>query len=95
MAEELEQSTAQPETEAQPEPEATPEPQPQPNERFKWYILHAYSGFERKVRESIASRVEAFGLGDLGRNRLSVELDRAGHFSGRGSVPTHSAQTLV
>jgi transcriptional antiterminator NusG len=23
------------------------------NERFRWYILHAYSGFERKVRESI------------------------------------------
>jgi len=31
------------------------------NERFRWYILHAYSGFERKVRESIQSRVEAFG----------------------------------
>ena len=21
------------------------------NENFKWYIIHAYSGFERKVRE--------------------------------------------
>ena len=30
--------------------------QPVRNERFKWYILHAYSGFERKVRESIESR---------------------------------------
>jgi transcriptional antiterminator NusG len=47
--------------------EAAEEPQPaeeEPvrNENFKWYILHAYSGFERKVRESIQSRVQAFGL---------------------------------
>ena len=34
------------------------------NPNFKWYILHAYSGFERKVRESIESRVQAFGLKD-------------------------------
>jgi len=32
------------------------------NERFRWYIIHAYSGFERKVRESIETRVQAFGL---------------------------------
>ena len=42
--------------------EQTGEAQPERNERFKWYILHAYSGFERKVRESIQSRVQAFGL---------------------------------
>ena len=29
---------------------------------MKWYIIHAYSGFERKVRESLESRVQAFGL---------------------------------
>lgn len=46
----------------------------QPNERFKWYILHAYSGFERKVRESIESRVQAFGLGDrVGRVMIPTE----------------------
>ena len=33
--------------------------EPAANERFKWYIIHAYSGFERKVRESIESRVQA------------------------------------
>ena len=44
------------------------------NERFRWYILHAYSGFERKVRESIQSRVEAFGLGDrVGRVMIPTE----------------------
>lgn len=32
------------------------------NPNFRWYILHAYSGFERKVKESIMSRVQAFGL---------------------------------
>ena len=31
-------------------PVETPEAPPERNERFKWYILHAYSGFERKVR---------------------------------------------
>src|SRR5215472_19244645 len=46
------------------EVEQTGEGQPERNERFKWYILHAYSGFERKVKESILSRVQAFGLGD-------------------------------
>jgi len=30
----------------------------------RWYIIHAYSGFERKVAESLKSRIEAFGLGD-------------------------------
>ena len=32
------------------------------NPNMKWYIIHAYSGFERKVRESLESRVQAFGL---------------------------------
>ncbi len=52
----------------------TGEPQPERNERFKWYILHAYSGFERKVRESIQSRVQAFGLTDrVGRVMIPTE----------------------
>ena len=32
------------------------------NPNFRWYILHAYSGFERKVRESLLSRIQAFGM---------------------------------
>src|SRR2546430_17678383 len=34
------------------------------NANMRWYIIHAYSGFERKVRESLESRVQAFGLQD-------------------------------
>ena len=60
MAEEIEKSAEQ--------------PAPEHNERFKWYILHAYSGFERKVKESIQSRVQAFGLLDrVGRVMIPTE----------------------
>jgi transcriptional antiterminator NusG len=75
MAEELEQPAAQQDPQPQPEPDLQPaEPQPERNERFKWYILHAYSGFERKVRDSIQSRVAAFGLQDkVGRVMIPTE----------------------
>jgi transcriptional antiterminator NusG len=69
MADELEQTAAEvaPESEAQPEVPAR-------NENFKWYILHAYSGFERMVRESIESRIEAFGLKEkVGRVMIPTE----------------------
>ncbi|HEY1212678.1 transcription termination/antitermination factor NusG [Terriglobus albidus] len=47
---------------------------PPTNENFKWYIIHAYSGFERKVRESIESRVQAFGLQNkIGRVMIPTE----------------------
>jgi len=54
--------------------ETTPELAPPVNERFRWYIIHAYSGFERKVRESIESRVQAYGLHDrIGRIMVPTE----------------------
>ena len=54
--------------------EAAEQIPPVRNERFMWYILHAYSGFERKVRESIQSRVQAFGLSDrVGRVMIPTE----------------------
>ena len=41
---------------------------------MKWYIIHAYSGFERKVRESLESRILAFGLeGRMGRVLIPTE----------------------
>jgi len=34
-------------------------------ERIKqWYIVHTYSGFEKKVAESLRQRVQAYGLQD-------------------------------
>jgi transcriptional antiterminator NusG len=44
------------------------------NANFKWYIIHAYSGFERKVRESLESRIQAFGLQNrIGRIMIPTE----------------------
>jgi transcription termination/antitermination protein NusG len=59
---------------------ATEQLSPAANEQFKWYIIHAYSGFERKVRESIESRVQAFGL----QNRI-----------GRVMIPTEPVTEIV
>jgi transcription termination/antitermination protein NusG len=53
---------------------------PPANENFKWYIIHAYSGFERKVRESLEGRIEAFGL----QNRI-----------GRIEIPTEPVSEIV
>ena len=41
---------------------SVPEQLPPSNPNFRWYIIHTYSGFERKVKESLESRVQAFGL---------------------------------
>ena len=72
MAEELVQAGQAEQAVEQTDPQAPPPPER--NERFKWYILHAYSGFERKVRESIQSRIQAFGLGDkVGRVMIPTE----------------------
>ncbi len=48
--------------------------EPVRNPNMKWYIIHAYSGFERKVRESLESRVQAFGLQDkIGKVLIPTE----------------------
>jgi transcriptional antiterminator NusG len=77
MTEEIQDNTAT-------TPEATEAPAeqlgPAANENFKWYIIHAYSGFERKVRESIESRVQAFGL----QNRI-----------GRVMIPTEPVTEII
>ena len=47
---------------------------PPVNENFKWYIIHAYSGFERKVRESLESRIRAYSLENkIGRIMIPTE----------------------
>ena len=46
----------------------------EPENKLKWYIIHAYSGFERKVKESLESRIRAFGLEHkIGRIEIPVE----------------------
>jgi transcriptional antiterminator NusG len=35
-----------------------------PADGKQWYIIHTYSGFERKVKESLRTRADAFGFGD-------------------------------
>jgi transcriptional antiterminator NusG len=39
-----------------------PIPQEEPGPVMNWYIIHAYSGFENKVAESLRSRAQAFGF---------------------------------
>ncbi len=52
-------------------PEQPPVPQ---NPNMKWYIIHTYSGFERKVKESLESRIQAFGLQDkIGKVMIPTE----------------------
>jgi transcriptional antiterminator NusG len=31
----------------------------------QWYVVHTYSGFERKVKESLEQRVQSMGLAEL------------------------------
>src|SRR5947199_13925 len=41
---------------------------------MQWYIIHTYSGFEKKVKESLESRVAAFSLQDkIGRVMIPME----------------------
>ena len=41
---------------------------------MQWYIIHTYSGFEKKVKESLESRVAAFRLQDkIGRVLIPME----------------------
>jgi transcriptional antiterminator NusG len=47
------------------EAETTPAALPAGNPRHKWYIVHAYSNFEKKVKEHILDQARAQGLDDL------------------------------
>jgi transcriptional antiterminator NusG len=55
-----EQPTESVENAAAAEVAGAPETPVNPN--MKWYIIHSYSGFERKVKESLESRIRAFNL---------------------------------
>jgi transcriptional antiterminator NusG len=60
--EKIESAAISDEAQHAPPADAGPGGEPARNPNMKWYIIHAYSGFERKVRESLESRVQAFGL---------------------------------
>ena len=43
----------------------------------EWYIIHTYSGYERKVAESLKIRVEAFGMTEeFGESLVPEEAHR-------------------
>jgi transcription termination/antitermination protein NusG len=52
---------------AEPLPEGAESAAPVPEDAAttkRWYIIHAYSGFEQKVAESLRTRAQAFGFAD-------------------------------
>jgi transcriptional antiterminator NusG len=54
-----------PEAEASAEASAAPSPvAPSEGGARQWYIIHTYSGFENKVRQSLRQRADAYGMGD-------------------------------
>ncbi len=61
-----------PEAEAEPQHAAAPDEPTQPLKN--WYIVHAYSGFEQKVADSLRTRAQAFGFADrLGQILIPTE----------------------
>ena len=55
-------------------PQVEPEPEPEPVDQMKWYIVHTYSGFEAKVKESLRQRVEAMNMGrEIGEVLIPTE----------------------
>jgi transcriptional antiterminator NusG len=55
---------AVPEVPAGGDAQSAAEAVPAANPNMGWYIIHTYSGFENKVKESLRSRAEAFGYAD-------------------------------
>ena len=53
---------------------SAPPPAEEPGTTKHWYIIHAYSGFEQKVAESLKSRSQAFGFAErLGQVLIPTE----------------------
>ena len=63
-----------------------------------WYIIHTYSGFENKVRESLEQRVQAYGLQDeIGEMLIPTEdvVEKRGGREGRESKRFFPGYILV
>src|SRR5688572_23624973 len=60
-----------------------------------WYIVHTYSGFEKKVAESLGQRVQAYGLqNEIGEILIPTE-DVVEMRSGRKVVTPRSEERRV
>jgi transcriptional antiterminator NusG len=60
----------------------------------KWYIVHTYSGFEERVKETLKQRAEALGMGDkFGEIRIPTEtiVELRGGRSARPSASSSRA----
>ena len=60
---------------AMPDIPVTPaEPQRDPDSPLQWYIVHTYSGFEERVKETLLQRAEALDMADaFGEVRIPTE----------------------
>lgn len=68
------------------EPEAAGEPAE--NENMKWYVLHAYSGYEKKVKELLTERLRQSGLSGRVGQILVPEEDVVEVKGGRRRIST-------
>ena len=60
--------------------EVVPETVPASGDGKKWYIVHTYSGFEKKVAESLQQRVQAYGLqNEIGEILILERVDDFRH----------------
>jgi transcription termination/antitermination protein NusG len=54
--------------------EQPPHEEERPQEEFRWYIVHTYSGFEERVKETLRQRADALGMADeFGEIRIPTE----------------------
>ena len=57
----------------------------EPQTAKRWYIVHTYSGFEGKVKESLRQRADALGMGGLIEDIL-IPTEEVGRASCRERV---------
>ena len=82
--EELQHDNAEAEQQEYQHPEAANIPMDDGS--MSWYIIHTYSGFEKKVRDSLVTRADAFGFRDQIGEILIPEEDVAEMRAGKKVV---------
>ncbi|NJO33095.1 MAG: hypothetical protein HC869_08050 [Rhodospirillales bacterium] len=63
----------------------------------QWFVVHTYSGFENKVKESLEQRVQAYGLqNEIGEKAWAWQLDWAMPVKWSSSdLDAHSSQIVM